>query len=177
MEAMESSGKFPLQGKVEVDETFIGGKDKKSIGRKQGKKKLIVFAVERVGKGVARAYGKVIENAGSKQLKPFMKSVIDENANVKTDQWRGYRPSKKEFKKLIQKKSKNGSNFDSLHRFIMGFKAWLRGIHHSVDHLQAYINEYCYRYNRHLMNGDIFDNLMIRLVNHEPVFYQNIKVS
>jgi len=177
MEAMESSGNFPLQGIVEVDETFVGGKEKKVVGRKQGKKKLVVFALEKVGSGVARAYGRVIENAGSKQLKPFMKAVIHKDAEVKTDQWRGYRPAKNDFKKLTQKKSKNGKNFDSFHRFIMGFKGWLRGIHHSVDHLQAYINEYSYRYNRHLMNGDIFDNLMIRMVKHKPAYYKMLRVS
>ena len=33
------------------------------------------------------------------------------------------------------------------------FKAWLRGTHHSVEHLQACLNEYCYRFNRQLMKG------------------------
>ena len=48
----------------------------------------------------------------------------------------------------------------------MGFKGWLRGIQHSVEHFQAYIIEYNYRYNRHFMNGDIFENLMVRMVEH-----------
>ena len=32
---------------------------------------------------------------------------------------------------------KKGKNFPDLHRTIMMFKAWLRGIHHSVDNLQG----------------------------------------
>lgn len=31
-----------------------------------------------------------------------------------------------------------------------GFKGWLRGMHHHANHLQAYINEYTYRFNRNL---------------------------
>lgn len=84
---------------------------------------------------------------------------------------------KKEFKKFKQKKSKKGKNFDTLHQYIMGFKGWLRGIHHSVVHLQAYINEYNYRYNRYFMNGDIFENLMVRIMEHKPAFYKMLKVS
>lgn len=177
MEAMASSGRYPLMGDVEIDETLVGGKEKKVIGREHGKKKLVVFAIEKSGNGVKRAYGKVIQNAGTKELEPFVKAVVHPDSQITTDKWRGYRPLKKEFKKLKQKKSKQGKNFDPLHRYIMGFKGWLRGIHHSVDHLQAYINEYNYRYNRHFMNGDIFENLMVRMVEHKPAFYKMLKVS
>lgn len=38
MKAMGSSGDFPLTGIVEVDETFVGGADQNSKGRKKGKK-------------------------------------------------------------------------------------------------------------------------------------------
>jgi hypothetical protein len=51
----------------------------------------------------------------------------------------------------------------------MGLKSWLRGIHHSVRDIQDYLNEYTYRFNRHFMNGKIFDTLMERMMNHNPV--------
>ena len=38
MKAMESSGNFLLEGVVEVDETFVGGSDENSRGRKKGNK-------------------------------------------------------------------------------------------------------------------------------------------
>lgn len=50
MKAMESSGNFPLVGTVEVDETFVGGQDDQSRGRKKGKKKLVVVAIEKKNK-------------------------------------------------------------------------------------------------------------------------------
>jgi transposase-like protein len=175
MVAMRSSGKSLMQGKVEVDETAVGGQEEGVVGRKNGKKQLVVFAIERKGKGVSRLYGKVIENASSQQLGSFMKQVIDENAEVKTDEWSGYSPLKKHFKHLTQVKSgKKGENFPDMHRAIMGFKGWLRGMHHHAEHLQAYIDEYTYRFNRNFMSVGLFENLLIRMVEGQPHTYRMI---
>jgi hypothetical protein len=54
------------------------------------------------------------------------------------------------------------------------FKAWLRGVHHKVKHLQPYIDEYSYRFNRHKMKEGIFENLMNRMVNADPYTYKMI---
>jgi hypothetical protein len=72
------------------------------------------------------------------------------------------------------KSGKKGANFPELHRVIMIFKSWLRGLHHHVDALQEYINEYTYRFNRSFMKGNIFDNLMNRMINTPPHYYKMI---
>ena len=175
MVAMRSSGKYLMRGEVEVDETVIGGEEEGVIGRKNEKKKLVIFGIEKRNKGVSRVYGKVIEGSNSKELGSFMREKIDREANIKVDKWNGYKPLRGEFKKLIQVDSgKKGKNFPEMHRVIMGFKGWLRGIHHHVEHLQAYIDEYTYRFNRHLMNKNIFDNLLIRMVQAKPCPYKMI---
>ncbi|MDD2200424.1 MAG: IS1595 family transposase [Bacteroidales bacterium] len=169
MHGMKSSGNFKISGKAEVDETVVGGQEEGVRGRKNGKKKLVVFAIERKGKGVSRVYGKVINKSSAKELGEFMKDVIEIDTNVKTDKWLGYTPLKKDFIHLNQVKSgKKGENFPDLHRIIMGFKAWLRGMHHNVNYLQRYIDEYCYRFNRCHMKETIFDNLLLRMVKAEP---------
>jgi predicted RNA-binding Zn-ribbon protein involved in translation (DUF1610 family) len=175
MVAMKSSGQFLLQGKVEVDETVVGGQEEGVVGRKNKKKKLVVFAVERKGKGISRLYGKVIEKASSKELGNFMKQIIDKNAEVKTDEWTGYKPLTADFPNLTQVPSgKKGENFPDLHRAIMGFKGWLRGIHHHAEHLQAYIDEYTYRFNRNFMKKGLFENLINRMINEKPHTYKRI---
>jgi transposase-like protein len=175
MKAMESSGNFPLVGTVEVDETFVGGQDDQSRGRKKGKKKLVVVAIEKKNKGVSRFYARVIEKADAKTLGGFMKAKINEEAHVTTDEWTGYKPLGKEFKNIRHIKSgKKGENFPELHRVIMNFKGWLRGVHHYVKDLQEYINEYTYRFNRSFMKGTIFDNLINRMVQAQPAPYKMI---
>jgi len=173
MKAMESSGNNKIEGNAEVDETVVGGQEEGTVGRKNDKKKLVVFAIERKGKGVSRMYGKVIKQSSSKELGEFMKTTIDKNAQIKTDKWRGYAPLTRDFDNLIQVDSgKKGSNFPDLHRCIMSFKGWLRGMHHQVENLQSYVDEYCYRFNRNNMKKRIFDNLLTRMVKAEPFPYK-----
>lgn len=173
MKAMESSQDFPMLGKVEVDETYIGGQDDKALGRNEGKKKIMVVGIERSLKGISRWYGRVVETASRKNLGGFMKDHIDKDAEVRTDGWSGYKGMEAHFPKLVREKSgKKGENFKQMHRAIMMFKAWLRGTHHSVTNLQPYINEYTYRFNRHKMKEGIFENLMKRMMSKPPYPYK-----
>jgi len=175
MVAMKSSGKNLMQGKVEVDETVVGGQEEGVVGRKNNKKRVIVFAIERKGKGIQRIYGKVIKNCSSKELGEFMKETISPDANIKTDKWCGYKPLKNIFKNIYHDLSgKKGKEFPDLHRAIMGFKSWLRGIHHHAEHLQAYVDEYTYRFNRNFMSKGIFDNLIKRMIESNPYPYKLI---
>lgn len=175
MKAMDSSKNFPLSGIVEVDETFVGGSDENAKGRKKGKKKLVAVAIEKKKNGVSRFYAKVIDKANAENLGEFMRTTIKKEAKITTDEWTGYKPLDKEFENMIHKKSgKKGENFPELHRVIMNFKGWLRGLHHHVGDLQDYINEYTYRFNRSFMKGNIFDNLMNRMINTPPHTYKTI---
>lgn len=175
MKAMESSGNFPLEGIVEVDETFVGGVDENAKGRKKGKKKLVVVAIEKKKKGVSRFYAKVIDHADAKNLGDFMREKIGKKAEITTDQWTGYKPLDDEFVNMTHIKSgKKGESFPELHRVIMNFKSWLRGLHHHVDDLQQYINEYTYRFNRSFMKGNIFDNLLGKMIGTPPCYYKTI---
>lgn len=166
---MKSSGQFKITGKAEVDETVVGGQEEGVRGRKNDKKKLAVFALERKGKGVSRVYGRVIGKSSAKELGSFMKDTIEPDAEIKTDEWTGYKPLKKDFANLHQVPSgKKGENFPDLHRTVMGFKGWLRGVPHQVENLQGYIYEYCYRFNRSHMKGATFDNLLVSMVKADP---------
>ena len=129
------------------------------------------MALEIVNSGVGRAYAAVIENASSKELGNFLKKYVSKDARVISDEWRGYRPLKTEFKKLEQVSSDDGKNFKDIHIHIMNIKGWLRGIHHhcSKERMQGYLDEYHFRYNRRQSMGVIFDLLIKRMVKNEPI--------
>jgi transposase-like protein len=169
-QAMQSSKQYPLEGEVYVDEFFIGGPEEQKRGRSKGNKRLVVVALEKVKKGVGRAYAQVIENASAQEFTPFFNTYISKNAKVITDEWNGYLPLKEQYKALKQIPSDAGENFPDLHIHIMNLKGWLRGIHHhcSKERLQGYLDEYHYRYNRRNYMGTIFHKLIKRMVDGEP---------
>lgn len=175
MQAMKSGGDNPLTGKVEIDEFVVGQQEQGVVGRKNKNKKLVVLAIEKKTKGVSRIYAKRIDRATKKNLKTFIENTVSKEAEIKTDGWSSYRSLEKEMtNSTTEDSTKKGKNLTLIHRVIMGFKAWLRGVHGHAKHLQYYLDEYCYRFNRHKMKQGIFDNLITRMVKHHPVTYKSI---
>lgn len=170
-QAMASSLQYPLTGTVHVDEFMVGGPELQKRGRNKGSKKLIVVALEIIESGVGRAYAEVIENASSKELGNFLAKYVSKDAEIISDEWRGYIPLKLEFNKLVQVASDDGKNFKEIHIHIMNIKSWLRGIHHhcTEERIQGYLNEYHYRYNRRQNMGTTFDLLLKKMVKNEPI--------
>ena len=170
-QVMKSSKRFKLKGEVHVDELMIGGPEDHKKGRSKGKKRLVVVALEKLENGVGRAYAQVIERASADEFLPFFNDYISRDTEVLTDEWNGYMPLKKQYPKLIQKPSLMGENFPNLHIHIMNLKGWLRGIHHhcSKERLQGYLDEYHFRYNRRNNLDTIFEKLLKRMVNSDPI--------
>lgn len=177
MSAMQSSGKIKLQGRVDVDEFFVGGYEQGKAGRSKAKKAQAVMGIEMKNKGILRCYALQISNGGTRELKPFFEKHVSKEAAVRTDKWRGYRPLKTEYKQLYQQQSDPKQNFRLFHRQVMMFKGWLRGIHHSVRNLQPYLDEFCYRFNRSSSIERIFHNITQRMIYHKPVFIHQLQLE
>jgi len=175
-QAMKSSLNHPLTGIIHVDEFMIGGPEEDKRGRSKGLKKLIVLAVEVFEDGVGRAYAEVIEHSSANELGAFLRKYVSKDATIITDKWRGYSPLKKEFLNLKQLDSNDGKNFKELHIHIMNIKGWLRGIHHhcSKEHIQDYLNEYHFRYNRRSNMETIFNVLLKRMVKNSKISTKSI---
>jgi hypothetical protein len=171
-QTMASSKQFPMTGEVHVDEFSIGQYEVGVIGRNSmSKKKLVVVGLEILGgNGVGRAYAQVINKAAAEEFRPFFYNHISRDAKVVTDVWTGYKRLVKEYPALKQIHSNKGANFKEMNIHIMNIKNWLRGIHHhcTKEHLQGYLDEYHYRYNRRNNMETIFDLTIKRMVRNEP---------
>ena len=179
-EAMKSSGNNPIEGIVHVDEFVIGGKEKGKVGRSyDSKKKKIVCSVELTDTGkVKRMYALKIDNYSSKELNNIFEQHISKNAEVTTDQWKGYRPLAEEYN-ITQYKSEGGVNFKALHTMIHQVKSWLRTTYSWISpfNVNRYLDEFCYRINRSQSKNNIFNNLIKRMVYSDKKYQRQFICS
>ena len=131
----------------------------------------MVVALEILDDGVGRAYAQVIEDSSANSFRPFFEKHIEYKAKVKTDEWTGYLPLKQSYPNMMKIPSNSGKGFPDLHIHIMNIKGWLRGIHHhcSKEHLQGYLDEYHFRYNRRNSTEVVFNTLLKRMAHQSPI--------
>lgn len=174
---MQSSELNPLKGLIHVDEFVIGGKEVGCPGRSnESEKQRVVVALEIIKHKkkiqMGRAYALTIENYSSRELQKLFDKHISSNASIVTDKWSGYKPLSENYK-IKQEYSDNGKNFPGIHTLIMNIKCWIRGIHHSIshNHIQQYLNEFCFRLNRRNFINKMPFFLINRIVitDHTPV--------
>ena len=180
--AMEELNTKPLgsEGQViEIDETFIGGK-KLRKGVKAGKdaKVAVLGIVEKNG----RIHMQKIDNARAASIRPILDAKLSPNASqVITDAASVYTAL------LPAEKHKETSHKDELRedgelsaKTIEGafslFKRGLIGSYHklSKDHLDSYLQEFSWRYNRRTMQPWMFETLMRELVTKPPLTYKKL---
>ena len=85
-------GRERLSGRVEVDETFIGGEEPGLRGgRAKGKKSLVGVALElKEPKGYGRCRMAPLADASATLLRAFLADHVEPGATVITDGWQGY---------------------------------------------------------------------------------------
>lgn len=88
--AMVRPGRDRLSGRIEVDETYLGGEEEGVRGRKTERKALIVVAAQENGRAIGGIRMRQIPDASADSLLPFLQDVIEPGSVVHTDGWLGY---------------------------------------------------------------------------------------
>lgn len=179
--AMVEATNEPLKGKIEMDETFVGGR-KPDIHTKYDNKEVVVGIRQRGGE--LRFFH--AEDVKSGTLASYIKDNIDKDVEVVfTDEWKGYPKAMIEAgvhgtkHKTIKHKDHvyvNGdihtntieSAFSLLKRGIVG--SWHKV---SAKHLTAYLNEMTFRFNRR-DRGDLFLDTLRHMVTADPLTFEDL---
>jgi hypothetical protein len=182
-------GRDRLAGRVEVDETYIGGEEPGLRGgRARGKKALVGVAVEvREPRGYGRCRMEIVRDGSVASLQPFVIRHVEPGATVITDAWMGYHglaglgyAHRRRSQRAARARGEDpGALLPGVHRVASLAQRWLLGTHQGrVDdpHLQSYLNEFCFRFNRRRSRsrGLVFYRLLELAAGHSPVRYRDL---
>lgn len=176
-----------LNNEVEIDETFVGGKNKNrhankkvedASGRSVKDKQPVLGMIERNGKIVA----KTVENTSQSVLTPEIIKTVKETATIYTDEWVGYNSLKRIYDHFFIKHKSGEYVQGRVHtNTIEGFWSLLKrgviGIYHftSKKHLQKYINEFVFRYNTRESEECSRFNVFLANLEHRLTYKMLIK--
>lgn len=181
--AMVRPGRDRLSGLVEVDETYVGGREE-APGRGAENKTLVAIAIEKKGRQLGRARMAVVANGTRDQLCGFIQTCVEPGSTIRTDGWQGYRDIKNRGyihdRILQQGNSQEPSELlPGVHRIAALLKRWLLGTHQgavTAAHLPYYLDEFTFRFNRRKSKarGKLFYRLVEQAVAIEPTPYKNL---
>lgn len=148
-----------LRNVVEVDETYVGGKNKNrhadkkvlaSQGRSVKDKTPVLGVIER--KGVVHTF--VVPDTKASTIKPIISALVTTGSIMITDEWHSYNTLKSHFNHVVINHKDNeyvrgAFHTNSIEGFWSLLKRGIYGIYHQVSakHLQRYCEEFAYRYN------------------------------
>jgi hypothetical protein len=163
---------------VEVDETLVGGKTR-GEGRGRHHKVHVIGAVEvrtRTEDGKSHKRGvyagrlrlQVTEDRNRATCERFVTDHVAAGATVRTDGWQGYDelPSYGYIHDALALSGDHDlaeGHLPMVHLIFSNFKTWLLGAHHGSvahHHLQAYCNEFAFRFNRRFYPMTAFHSVL-----------------
>lgn len=176
---MIRSGRERLAGRVEVDETYVGGQKEGTRGRGAEGKTLVLVAVEGdAKKKLGRVRFRCVQAIDQQTVGNFVLDYIEKGTIVVTDGFSAYDKLKTLGFDHRPHVLKSGGEIarqelDHVHLVISLLKRWLGGTHQGAvtpAHLQGYLDEFSFRFNRRLSQhrGKLFYRLMQQAVTTRP---------
>lgn len=167
-----TQGTEPLEGSVEIDEAYIGGRRRTNRPGRPGADSHytpVLGMVERQG----RVFVTTVPSVKGETLLPHVVERVLPESTIYTDELKSYEPlanmpNRGYQHRRIQHSAKVYVSGDIHTNTIEGFwsltKRGISGVYHSVSrkHLQGYLNEYAWRYNERHNPRAKFSTLLLR---------------
>ncbi len=179
-EAMDEPDGLKLTGTVEIDETYIGGKQRGHKGKKLNKD--VVLGIRQRGGPLKLVHvvdnkaGTLYEQVAQHVDKDKTDHIVTDDAgwyNFRLTKFRNVRHSKilhsaKEYVRGEVHTNTVENAFSLLKRAVIGTYHQL-----SIKHLQRYLNEFSYRFNRREI-ADRFEQTVARMVGIKAMPYRKL---
>ena len=180
--AMVAPGRAPLAGLVEVDETELPCRGQNDPltgggGRSHQGKMPVVGAVEIQDGGPGRI--RLVRSAdySARSLHAFIAANLAPGTTAKTDGWSGYpgAPGVRHDPHVVGPMAAHVV-LPWVHRVFSNLKTWALGVYHGLrrEHLQSYLDEFVFRFNRRRTRHAAFRSLLGIAAVIAPVTYKKL---
>jgi len=175
---LQRDKEYQLSNFVEMDDAFFGASGGKR-GRGTCKAKVLVqLSVTEEGKP---EYAKmtVVDNIDSATINTTAQENIKIGSAIKSDDYKSYKGLKRvgyEHESVNMDEVGHDNDLKWLHIIISNSKSFILGTYHGLDkmHLQKYLNEFCYRFNRRFFEAELFDRLLLACTEANTIIYKDL---
>jgi transposase-like protein len=175
-EAMKTDTSAKLNGIVEADETYVGGRYDRRRKRVAHDKPCVMGVIQRGGE--VRAHK--IQSRGARAIAAYVKASVEPGAQLMTDEYAAYKKLGKDYDHDSVNHSKleyavGLTHTNSIENFWSLFKRGLVGSFHKVSekHLDRYLDEFTYRFNGR-EDANLFPETLKNLVNGKTLTFEKL---
>lgn len=162
----QRDGTYRLENEIEFDDAFFGGP---TVGKKRGRgtekaKVFVALSLDKKGKPMFLKM-KTTKDIRKKSVQTFAEHSFSKNAVIHSDGYRSYVPALAAFDHRPRVYAPNSGTLRWLHIVIGNAKAFILGTYHGLPskYLDAYLDEFCFRFSRRFFGSKLFDRLSLAL--------------
>ena len=175
----EQDRRYILKGIVELDDAYFGGKKE---GEKRGRgttksKVLVAVSTDAKKKHAGFVKMKVVKSLDTDTVNEFVRENIESGSKIQTDTLDIYNSLADLGVKHEEYPIVSGEKpLPWVHTIISNAKTFCLGTYHRFGrkHLQSYLDEFCYRFNRRFWEDQLFDRLLSACINSENITYAEL---
>lgn len=180
--AMVRPGRDRLCGRIELDETYLGGPEEGVVGRLTFNKTLVLVAAQEDGRGVGRIRMARLAALTKEAIGEFLSATVEPGSILCTDGLHVFRDVQgyQHAPVIVRRQMATASELlPRVHGVVSLLKRWLMGTLHGgigPDHLDYYLDEFTFRFNRRnsQSRGKLFYRLLQQAVQVPPAPYRTI---
>jgi len=170
---------YYLAGIIEMDDTLFGAPTEGGKrGRGTDKTKAVAgLSLSEEGHPLFLQM-KVVDDLKSATLSKFASQTVARGSIISTDLYKSYNQLEEDFTHLPKEFNykDDPEHLKWLHIIISNAKAFISGTFHGLGkkHLQSYLEEYSYRFNRRNFDGQGFNRLLTACVSATTITYNEL---